>query len=251
MWTIQLVWLLQTSNGCQTVTIETKNLALATNPCDLTGKNVNRNEKKKEKAQTEREHQEAAHRSYFIDYTFPQNTGPTVTFVMVFLLLFSLVAAAEVCACHRVPVEGRGQLADISWFFPSHGSCGSNSGHQGWCLSTEWPCQPTVISLFVASICVGAMFETEEPDVAQPFGRWGQVEGSEVSRANSVIGKFWSHTSSLSLVPTTYFLATISEQLDPPRVPAMMFCFTAAPKQQVTKLWPSDPQAKCDFFSAI
>lgn len=131
MWTVQLVWLLQTSNGCQTVTIETKNLAIATNPCELTRENINGSEKK-EKTQTEsitKQH----FGCYFIDCAFPQNTGPTVTLVMVFLL-FSLVGGAEVCACHRVPVEKRGQLAEISWFFPSRGSCGSNSSHQGWRL---------------------------------------------------------------------------------------------------------------------
>lgn len=33
------------------------------------------------------------------------------------------------------------------------------------------------------------MFGTEEPEVAQPFRRWGQAEGSEATRANPVIGK--------------------------------------------------------------
>lgn len=113
MWTIQLVWLLQTSNDCQTVTIETKNLAIAPNPCEMTRKNVNGHEKKKEKTPTGREHQEAARGCYFSDYSFPQNTRPTVTLVMVFLL-FSLVGGTEVCACHRVPVEGRGQLTELA-----------------------------------------------------------------------------------------------------------------------------------------
>lgn len=80
------------------------------------------------------------------------------------------------------------------------------------------------------------------------FRRWGQVEGSEATRANPVIGKFRSHTSSLPLVPTAYFSAAISKQLGPSHVPTMMFCFTAAPKQQGTKLWPRDPQAKGRFL---
>lgn len=95
------------------MTIETKNLAIAPNPCEMTRKNVNGHEKKKEKTPTEREHHEAARGCYFSDYLFPQNTRPTVTLVMVFLL-FSLVGGTEVCACHRVPVEGRGQLTELA-----------------------------------------------------------------------------------------------------------------------------------------
>lgn len=151
MWTVQLVWLLQTSNGCQTVTIETKNLAIATNPCELTRENINGSEKR-EKTQTEsitKQH----FGCYFIDCAFPQNTGPTVTLVMVFLL-FSLVGGAEVCACHRVPVEKKeDNLQKLADSFHHVGPVDQTQATRAGAF-THWATLPAHSHLLVCSLRV-------------------------------------------------------------------------------------------------
>lgn len=45
--------------------------------------------------------------------------------------------------CHGVPVEGTGQLLDVTPLLPTHGAKGWNSGYQAWLhLSAEPAYQP-------------------------------------------------------------------------------------------------------------